>query len=822
MAIQDLKTSLDLKQDLNIYLKCKQFDNLNLILSIFDNSLQADLTNYDVRLRAMKADNVPLIQEHIGITKSGNVVNIQADTQLTTTAGNTPVELQFIDKSTGEKKATFNLVLVVVASAIAIEASISKATYTLLEELEKKLDQLSDFFEHIGEAIEANTNLENTIANSETAKNNLDSSILAGNTLKESLNNIISTGSTLKTNLENEISIGNTLKGDLEETISTGDNLLSSLETFEQEHADVTDISNKLANVNADLSENTQKLASNLFLTTNNIDDSTLIQAFIDTNQNIIFPPSKTFYLAKTINIPVDRYIDFNNCTFVPTGEISDFTNGFMFLVNSLDGLAWNVVYPGYVNRFYNINFDNLTNRIIGIKGFFVASSVDICNLKSNMMYQDILIDGHYLDGINIEKVFITNHMGDGYSIAQKNTASSMSAQGDAWHISKLQIEAGGAVGANRNLLWLEGANFNATIDGVINGVIYLANGCFNLKNCHIEVGNITIKNARVNLYDSILYHVATNGSAPLTLLTDNGVSKTVKLKNVYFTYFFWRDDNGITKGSYNANILIDPLYNSPIHFSNCVQGILPMPKGGEQGLFISTTTGTGINHYVASSECIINSKSMLNNPFITSIAPNTTSYMKVSYNELLTRYDAYVNELRGILWKGNSGTYYYKIGILVDWDRKIGIYDANEFSIVVTNTDRKLVDISILDSYISQVNNVYLIIYRGTTSGSYTDRSIISLSDTSSHQYDDYNSIFLRPWVAVTAGPATALTNYNKVIKNVGDNTVICYGTAIPTIGTWNKGDRIINTNIATGQVKGWVCSVAGIPGNWISEGTY
>jgi hypothetical protein len=254
MAIQDLTASLDLKQNLNIYATCKQFDNLNLILSIFDNSLQADLTNYDVRLRAMKADNVPLIQQHIGIDIDGNVVNIQADEQLTTTAGNTPVELQFIDKSTGEKKATFNLVLVVVASAIAIEASISKATYTLLEELEKKLDQLSDFFEHIGEAIEANTNLETTISNSETAKNNLDGSISAGNTLKVNLDNTFSIGNTLKTNLENDISTGNTLKDDLEGTISTGDSLLNSLETFEQEHADVTDISNKLADINAGLS----------------------------------------------------------------------------------------------------------------------------------------------------------------------------------------------------------------------------------------------------------------------------------------------------------------------------------------------------------------------------------------------------------------------------------------------------------------------------------------------------------------------------------------------------------------------------------------
>lgn len=253
MAIQDLKASLDLKQNLNIYTTCKQFDNLNLILSIFDNSLQADLTNYDVRLRAMKADNVPLIQEYVGITKNNNIVNIKAHEQLTTVAGNTPIELQFIDKTTGEKKATFNLVLVVVASTIAIEASISKATYTLLEELEKKLDQASDFFEHIGEAIEANTNLINSTNTANETREALDNS----NTTALATKSALDTSNTNAINTKNELdtlnNTANDTKDDLNIVNQTGQTLLGSLETFEQEHADVTDISNQLASINADL-----------------------------------------------------------------------------------------------------------------------------------------------------------------------------------------------------------------------------------------------------------------------------------------------------------------------------------------------------------------------------------------------------------------------------------------------------------------------------------------------------------------------------------------------------------------------------------------
>lgn len=194
MAIQDLTASLDLKQNLNIYTTCKQFDSLNLALSIFDNSLQADLSNYNVKLRAMKADQVPLIQEGVGITINSNVVNIEADEQLTTASGKTLIELQFINKTTGKKKATFNLALTVVPSTLGVSASISTATYTLLQELENKIDQCSNFFENIDTAKTANNNLKSTITNSETAKTNLDKSISTGNTTKSNLDNSIEEG----------------------------------------------------------------------------------------------------------------------------------------------------------------------------------------------------------------------------------------------------------------------------------------------------------------------------------------------------------------------------------------------------------------------------------------------------------------------------------------------------------------------------------------------------------------------------------------------------------------------------------------------------
>jgi len=71
---------------------------------------------------------------------------------------------------------------------------------------------------------------------------------------------------------------------------------------------------------------------------------------------------------------------------------------------------------------------------------------------------------------------------------------------------------------------------------------------------------------------------------------------------------------------------------------------------------------------------------------------------------------------------------------------------------------------------------------------------------------------------------------NGTNVIDEYGRNTVrpaisispvkLFYRSAAPTVGTWNVGDRVVNTVPTVGQPKAWVCTVAGTPGTWVSEG--
>lgn len=79
------------------------------------------------------------------------------------------------------------------------------------------------------------------------------------------------------------------------------------------------------------------------------------------------------------------------------------------------------------------------------------------------------------------------------------------------------------------------------------------------------------------------------------------------------------------------------------------------------------------------------------------------------------------------------------------------------------------------------------------------------------------------RVGVRVTNG--TAAAEYSATILGNRWNgawlqRAIGFGTSAPTTGTWERGDRIFNADPTVGQPKSWVCTVAGSPGTWVSEG--
>jgi len=74
---------------------------------------------------------------------------------------------------------------------------------------------------------------------------------------------------------------------------------------------------------------------------------------------------------------------------------------------------------------------------------------------------------------------------------------------------------------------------------------------------------------------------------------------------------------------------------------------------------------------------------------------------------------------------------------------------------------------------------------------------------------------------------PSQVAYPYLSVIKGAGSlflgfygTTDTYWGTEAPTTGTFKQGDRFFNSSATVGQPKSWVCTVAGTPGTWVSEG--
>lgn len=81
-------------------------------------------------------------------------------------------------------------------------------------------------------------------------------------------------------------------------------------------------------------------------------------------------------------------------------------------------------------------------------------------------------------------------------------------------------------------------------------------------------------------------------------------------------------------------------------------------------------------------------------------------------------------------------------------------------------------------------------------------------------------NNIFTTLAAPAGLGNEIAGTQVFKIAGGLGNRYRQYYASAAPTTGTWNIGDRVFNTVPAVGSPKGWICTVSGTPGTWVSEG--
>ncbi|NFO31063.1 hypothetical protein FDB41_12355 [Clostridium botulinum] len=229
--IQELQTGiLDINNKYDIDFSCKQLDDIILKIIVYDKSLSADLSNYNVRLKAFKADQVPLIQD-TNITIKDNVVILKADKQLTTTTGTVKAELQFINKTTLEKKSTFYLEIKVVASVLDVDGVVSTPTCTILEEIDNKLDQIEDIKLDIIEAVKVKNDLNTSRTDANNMNNTLKTTTTNADNKKKEVETVINNASNKIKEVQDSTNTASTTKKEVDSSVLQANASKQALDT---------------------------------------------------------------------------------------------------------------------------------------------------------------------------------------------------------------------------------------------------------------------------------------------------------------------------------------------------------------------------------------------------------------------------------------------------------------------------------------------------------------------------------------------------------------------------------------------------------------
>ncbi|WP_252237434.1 hypothetical protein [Clostridium sp. ZBS17] len=383
--IQELQTErLDINNHYNVDIICKQLDDVMLKIIVYDKSVPADLGNYTCRLKAFKADQVSLIQ-NTNITIKENIVTIKADKQLTTTNGIVKAELQFINKTTLEKKSTFYINIEVVASVLDVEGTVSTPTCTILEEIDHKLDQIENIGEVLDEAKEVRDTLTNkTIPTATSINSKLETNIGNASTKITEVESIISSASIKIEEVETCINNADFSKKELDLSKTNADISKENLDAANTLAEKNIEELNSLGNV-TDLAKNVQTNTTDIANLKENVENNTSYLKDIAKPNLLINGDFQVWQRGTNFNVANNRFIytsdrwcgisNFQNSTIKKDGEyikfeINEVGNGDDF--NILQGLE-------------SMNVIPLRNRKVTL-------SLDI-KKYSNMLSGDIAIN---------------------------------------------------------------------------------------------------------------------------------------------------------------------------------------------------------------------------------------------------------------------------------------------------------------------------------------------------------------------------------------------------------------------------------------------
>lgn len=450
------------------------------------------------------------------------------------------------------------------------------------------------------------------------------------------------------------------------------------------------------------------------------------------------------------------------------------FTNDFMIFINTINGTSWTEGWNSIVNtRFNDIALRNNDSSFI-LNGIRSIANIQISNIYAKHINKVFDSSGStYIDMIKINNVQISGKTGNDYAIET-------SYLGDACEIDEVHIYE--TVGTN-NCIKMGSARKPSKIKNVINGKIYCGGGVISISNYHGEGTGSTIE--------------LVNGNYSLDTLTMTGSKPSIKLTKSHANINNFVSVYNLSTNN-TSDIDIELTNSSSCELHECYKNLFA--SDGSAGLLCRSAINTNINDLVFNNNSNISNDSY---KFENKIVRNITGRYLCSG----------ISNVSYGTWKIANSIFYYNGHPFYDKERLIGTDYTDRRSIDKTN-DSKCVQ------FTGVPVGVPIRLMRGTSQSNLTHYvDIISYDGVI---IDDGIICNGKMWQQYDTPQTGAEGNYFKEKIEFNGQNCITYRTSLHTLGTWKKGDIVYNPNIASGQIKGWICTEDGTPGTWISLGDY
>ncbi len=175
--------------------------------------------------------------------------------------------------------------------------------------------------------------------------------------------------------------------------------------------------------------------------------------------------------------------------------------------------------------------------------------------------------------------------------------------------------------------------------------------------------------------------------------------------------------------------------------------------------------------------------------------------------------------EIVGNQLEGNSQVAYVVADVLDFSRNKMFLNDSATYPIYIYSAANVIQDITFHGNYIKGGSGITNPVRLTTArSLSVVGNTVVGIPSTGGFSLISVNTLFTGNQTVSCTGTVSISGRYYSQI--FGNGNVVSWGTAAPIAGAWIQGDRSLNTAATVGQPKAWICTVAGTPGTWVSEG--